>query len=105
MTGIQLNEDFSLRIEPVRDAEGKIISGFVLGETNFQRVKLIALSQKGEFKEQPLLGFGIENYVKAPVQEVKQKFINELEKELAIDGLKAKVAVGDQLATFKVDIQ
>lgn len=105
MNGILLNDDFSLRVQLLRDGQGKIVSGLMTGDINPQRVRFIALAQKGELKEQPLLGFGIENYLKSPVQSVRQKFINELEKELAIDRMQAKVTVGDQLATFKVDIQ
>lgn len=59
--GIQLlaNETgYDLDIK-VKYDNGLIISGFVVGDVLYQNQALILLSQKGEFKENPLLGVGI----------------------------------------------
>jgi len=104
MKGILLDENFELMINPVRDSNGLITSGIQIGTIDYQRVKMIVLAQKGEFKEFPTLGFGIDNYLKANVQDVKQRFVNEMTKELKSDGMNAKVTVGSKLSDFSVEI-
>ena len=103
MNGIILDENFELVIKPVRDANGIITSCLVVGNIDYQRVRMILLAQKGEFKEYPTLGFGIDNYLKLPIT-VKQRFITEMTKELKSDGMNAKVTVGDTLSEFSVEI-
>ena len=61
--GIQLNGDYDLDIKVRRDANGKIISGLVVGDVTFQNQALILKAQKGEFKENPTVGVGIEDIV------------------------------------------
>lgn len=60
-TGFLIDDDYNLKVQPVRDASGKIISGAVIGETINQNTGLILICRKGEFKEVPALGVGIEN--------------------------------------------
>jgi hypothetical protein len=62
-TGIQLNEDYDLAISIRRDAAGKIISGLVVGDIMYQTQALILLAQKGEFKEYPTTGVGLNDIV------------------------------------------
>ena len=104
MKGIILNENFELEVMPVRDTNGLITSGIQVGNIDYQRVKIIVIAQKGEFKEFPTLGFGIDNYLKANVQDIKQRFIAEMTKELKSDGMNAKVTVGNKLSDFSVEI-
>jgi len=104
MKGILLDENFELMINPIRDSNGLITSGIQIGTIDYQRVKMIVLAQKGEFKEFPTLGFGIDNYLKSNVQDVKQRFVNEMTKELKSDGMNAKVTVGSKLSDFSVEI-
>ena len=104
MNGILLDENFELVITPVRDANGLITSGIQVGNIDYQRVKMITIAQKGEFKEFPTLGFGIDSYLKANANEVRQKFINELTKELKSDGMNARITVGSKLSEFSVEI-
>jgi len=75
-----------------------------VGNIDYQRVQMIILAQKGEFKEFPTLGFGIDSYLKANVQAVKQRFVTEMTKELKSDGMDAKVTVGSKLSEFSVEI-
>lgn len=60
-TGILLNDDFDLKILPVRDGSGKIVSGVQVGNTLFQNQALILLCHPGEIKEVPQMGAGIED--------------------------------------------
>jgi len=104
MNGILLDENFELAINVVRDDNGLITSGIQVGNIDYQRVRMILLAQKGEFKEFPTLGFGIDSYLKSNVQAVKQRFVNEMTKELKSDGMNAKVTVGSKLSEFSVEI-
>lgn len=105
MKGILLDSNHDVAIEVKRDADGKIISGLVINDITYQRCELIIMAQKGEFKEHPTLGFGIESYLRAPVS-TKQKFINNMQTELKSDGFDgAKVVVNqNDLSDFKVEL-
>jgi hypothetical protein len=103
MTGILLDENNDLQIKPIRE-NGLITSGLVIDNNDYQCVKLVIEAQKGEFKEAPTVGFGIENYLKSPI-DIKQKFANELTKELKSVGFKnPKVIVGKTLLNFEVNV-
>lgn len=101
MKGMLLTQDYQLRIEPqVKD--GLITSGVVIGDIDYQRARIIMEANKGEFKEHPTLGFGIDRYLRSVTQEKKQQFVTELTKELKSDGLTPEVTIGDDLS--KIDI-
>lgn len=63
--GLQLNDNTStgeildLKIEVIKDAEGKITSGLIVGNTLQQNQALILITQPGENKFNPDLGVGI----------------------------------------------
>lgn len=59
MIGITLTADYEPRIRLVRDEEGRIIEGLVLGETLPQNQALILTLHQGELKEAPAVGCGI----------------------------------------------
>ena len=61
--GVQLDGDYDLDIKVRRDASGKIISGLVVGDVTYQNQAMILKAQKGEFKESPTVGVGIEDIV------------------------------------------
>jgi hypothetical protein len=77
---------------------------FVVGESDYQRCELIILCWKGEFKEFPSLGLGIESYLKKSVNaHEKQEFITELKSELSSDNIKKKVKMeGNDLSQFEL---
>lgn len=60
-TGILLNDQYDLQIRPVRASSGKIVSGFLIGNTLYQNQAMILISHPGEFTEMPELGVGIED--------------------------------------------
>jgi hypothetical protein len=87
----------------VRLGNGLIAQGLVVGNIDYQRCRLIIEAQKGEVKEFPTLGFGIDNYLKSVNK--RQQFITELTKELKSDGMiSARVVVGDDLTQFEVNL-
>lgn len=104
MKGIILTDIYELDIKVERDASKLIVSGLQVGNIGYQRVKMIVEAQKGEIKEYPSLGFGVQNYLKSPTT-VKQRFIAELKTELKTDNISADVLVSDNdLSNFSVII-
>lgn len=95
MKDLLLTKDYDLQI---RNGD------FVVGNSDYQRCKLIILFQKGELKEFPSIGLGIDNYLKKPVNaHEKQEFITELKSELSSDNIKKKVKIeGNDLSQFEL---
>jgi hypothetical protein len=60
-TGILINDGYELKIAAERDITGKIIKGAVIGNSLYQNTGLILICRKGEFKQIPALGVGIED--------------------------------------------
>lgn len=87
---IQLNDNsnsgevLDLKINPIRDAEGKIISGFVIGPTVEQNKALILISNQGELKLSPQIGVGIGGAI---LSEDFLEYRHRIRKHFAIDGL------------------
>lgn len=64
--GILLNEETGdLAINVKRDANGMITQGLVIGDTNYQNIQMVFLSNKGDFIGQPILGVGAIRYIKS----------------------------------------
>ena len=61
--GIQLGSDYDLDIKVRRDSAGVILSGLQIGEVTPQNQALILTAQKGEYKENPLVGVGLNDAV------------------------------------------
>lgn len=92
------------------DENGELLvknSELVIDDATQQHVNHIIIAQKGEFKETPSLGFGIDNWWKrgGDAETIQRDFKNSLEKELRSVGYKnAKVTVGDTILNFEVDV-
>lgn len=88
--GIQLNDNndsgevLDVKINPVRDAEGKIVNGFVVGPTLEQNKALILISGQGEMKLSPQIGVGIEG---ALLADDFLEYRHRIRKHFAMDGL------------------
>jgi hypothetical protein len=61
--GIQLTQEFDLRINVVRDANGLIVSGMAVGDVTAQNQAAILMAQKSEFKEYPCVGVGLNDII------------------------------------------
>jgi hypothetical protein len=61
--GIQLTKEFDLHTNIVRDASGMIVSGLVVGDVTAQNQAAILIAQKGEFKEHPTMGVGLNDII------------------------------------------
>lgn len=77
--GILLNEETGdLAINVKRDANGMITQGLVIDDTDYQNIQMVLLSNKGDFKGQPILGVGVMRYIKSVGRN------DELRREIAV---------------------
>lgn len=106
MKGILVDENNELQISVQRDEKGLITQGLVIGDIDYQRCRFIIIAQKGEFKQVPTLGLGIDTYLKKTITaHEKQRFITELKSELSSDGIKAQIRIeGNDISKFRIDI-
>ena len=90
--GIILDDNGDLSIRIKRDSSGKITGGLVIGESDADHISLIVESNKGDFKEYPVLGVG-EQYLKSVggVSEIRA----DVQTQLELDGYKASVQLDD----------
>jgi hypothetical protein len=58
-TGIQLNTNYDVAVAVRRDAAGKILAGMTVGDVTYQNQAMLLQAHKGEFKEHPMVGVGI----------------------------------------------
>lgn len=107
MRGILVDQSNELQIAVERDEKGLITRGLVIGDVQYQRCNFIIIAQKGEFKQAPTLGLGIDSYLKKTITpHAKQQFITELKSELSSDGIKAQIRiVGNDISKFRIDVQ
>ena len=107
-TGIQYidNQDqgdlFDLKIEVVRDENGKILSGLVFGQTQPKNEASILIARKGEFKLNPLLGVGLGD---ALLSENLLEFRHKIREQFAFDGLNIKHLDLYNLQNFSIDAE
>jgi hypothetical protein len=81
-TGIQLTKDFDLLVKVVRDANGIIVSSMVVGDVTVQNQAAILMAHKGEFKEHPAVGVGLNDITNDDnamfwEKEIAQQLIND----------------------------
>ncbi len=62
--GILLTEDFDLAIRPIKDEQGKIVSGLVVGNTTVQNGIMTLKLHQGNLKADPLIGVGLTKYMR-----------------------------------------
>lgn len=103
--GIQYNDSesselFDLKIEVVRNAENKIISGLVIGSTKPQNEASILIARPGEFKTMPLLGVGLGD---ALLGEDLLEYRHRIREQFAMDGLNVKHLDLYNLQKFSID--
>ena len=84
MLGILIDDDYELQVDVKFDQDGKITGGLVLGDLTFQNQDIIIKMNKGELKEAPLKGVGIQNYID---DESPETLIRNIRTELAADGM------------------
>ena len=81
--GLLLDDNFELQINVVRDSNGLITSGLVVGDVTQQNQKIILLAEKGEIKEAPKLGVGIASFID---DDSPSDLLREIRENLREDG-------------------
>lgn len=77
---------------------------FVISDSDQQHIEAILLDHKGEYKEFPLLGFGIRNYLKSNVSEIA--FKRDLKIALEYDNyVKAKIDLSEGFENLKIEFR
>lgn len=61
--GILLGQDFDLAVLVAKDKNGLIKSGLIVGDSVYQQQTLLMLLNKGEIKEYPTAGVGINSFL------------------------------------------
>ncbi len=62
--GILLTSDFELVVNPVRDANGLILSGITVGSCIDQEAYVVLKLHQGDLKADPLLGPGLTKFIR-----------------------------------------
>lgn len=84
MKGIQLI-DYDLQVKVEKDRFGKIASGLVVGDILHQNQALLLGIRKGELKENPSIGIGLQDML---LEHNLIDIRNEIRQQLEMDGQK-----------------
>lgn len=109
-TGIQFNDHtddgqvFDLKINPVRDASGKILSGIVIGQTIEQNIATMLVMYPGDMKAEPRLGVGLRD---ALLDEDKDllEYRHRINENFEQDGLKINSLDLYDINKFNIDAE
>lgn len=76
---------------------------FRIDEASQQNLTHILLSQKGSFKEYPILGVGLTRYINSPDSTARLRLENEIDKQLIYDNFNVKTLDVNDLKNIKID--
>ena len=74
-----------LKINPIKDAFGKIISGLVIDNILPQNKAFLLIAQPGDLKANPMLGVGFEDIL---LSDELLEYRHKIREQFALDGLK-----------------
>ncbi|CAL2055442.1 hypothetical protein [Tenacibaculum sp. 190524A05c] len=74
-----------------------------IDNTDQQNIELILLSHKGSFKEFPILGVGITDYLKSPEIISRLRLENEINNQLEYDNFEIKEVDVNNLENIIID--
>lgn len=74
-----------------------------MGEASQQNIGHILVAQKGAYKEHPLLGIGIENFIKGNTAINRLRLEAEIEKQLTHDNFNVKIIDASNLENINID--
>lgn len=81
------SETIDLKIDVIRDENGLIIQGLVIGDTMNQNQAIIIISNPGEFKFNPTIGVAIGDLL---LDDDYLRFRHRIREHLTKDGMKVK---------------
>ncbi len=76
---------------------------FRIDEASQQNLTHILLSQKGSFKEYPVLGVGLTRYLNSPDSTARLRLENEIDKQLIYDNFNVRTLDVNDLKNIKID--
>ncbi|MFT5890171.1 MAG: hypothetical protein ACI9Y7_000260 [Dokdonia sp.] len=76
---------------------------FHVDEASQQNLTHILLSQKGSFKEFPVLGVGLTRYLNSPDSTARLRLENEIDKQLIYDNFNVRTLDVNDLKNIKID--
>ncbi len=97
--GILLNKDFGLAIQPVRNADGKITRGLLLGDTLDQEAVVVLKLHQGDLKEDSLLGVGLTKYMRGKLDR------SQIESRVRVHFTRAGLDYDDYKERLKLKVQ
>ncbi|KLT68368.1 MULTISPECIES: hypothetical protein [Flavobacterium] len=85
--------------------EDLLIAGedFVLEVADQQNLQHLLLSQKGGYKEFPILGVGIKKYINSPDATSRLRLENEIDKQLTYDNFHVTTLDVNDLQNIRID--
>ncbi|MNG13294.1 hypothetical protein D3C84_969650 [compost metagenome] len=93
-------QDIDLKIEVLRDSDGKITQGMVVGDTMNQNQALILIANPGEFKFSPTIGVAIDELL---LDNDYLRFRHRIREHFAKDGLIVKSVELSEGKPLKID--
>lgn len=76
---------------------------FVFDHVDQQNIEILLLNQKGNYKEFPVLGVGITQYLKSPDTTSRLRLENEIDKQLSYDNFQVKTLDINNLNNIQID--
>ncbi|KMQ70307.1 hypothetical protein [Chryseobacterium koreense] len=106
-TGIQYQDSadssvYDLKVQVVKDAFGKIVSGMVIGATLEQNMASIMIAEPGDLKANLTLGVGLRS---ALLDEDLLKYRHAIKQQFATDGINIKHLDLYNLQKFSIDAE
>ena len=101
--GITLNEDTGdLDVKVIRDRNGLITRGLIIGDVQEQNQAIIISIQPGELKEAPQVGVGIDSML---LSNEILLYKHKIREQLEADGFRVNHLEIDRTPDNKIDIQ
>jgi hypothetical protein len=86
------------------DEDLLIIDGdFAIKNADQQNIYHLLLSQKGSYKEFPILGVGIKKHINSPDATSRLRLENEIDKQLTYDNFHIKTLDVNDLQNIRID--
>jgi hypothetical protein len=100
MNGILIDDNHDLQVRIMRDKNGIITQGLVIGDITFQNQEIIVVSEKGEIKHAPTKGVGIQSYLD---DEMPDNLLRAIRTELAVEGMQVNKVSIDAKGLLEID--
>ncbi len=100
MKGLLLDDNNEIQVAVVKDADGLITQGMVVGDITFQNQNLIIAFEKGELREAPGKGVGASTIID---DESPDDFVKAIRIELANEGMKVNAIGFNEDNDLKID--